>query len=162
MQNPHQMKIGKLLANNPDLLKQFNNWVIPSFKSEIGEYQRTAKDLQQHAKNYPFVRNLNPKVMIMMHQRGKKVLMSQITHEVENTDYYEISNIQQVLQKGKEYGRDIQRIIQGYKTNSSMPMPIVMKLDNDWFTLIGGNSRLMVAKAMGINPMVWLVALPHK
>ena len=48
------------------------------------------------------------------------------------------------------------------KYGTSMPAPIVMKGDEDWYYLIGGNTRLMAARALGIRPKILLVDVSNK
>jgi hypothetical protein len=135
------------------------NWAIPSYEDEKKEYTRAANELQQFAKEHPQVKNLlNSNFVKDIHDRGEMVSFDQI-QEVENTDYYNVNNIEDVEKLSKKYGREYQNIIDGLKTKQPMNMPIVLSIEDDWHTLIAGNTRMMVFKALGIVPNVWLVKI---
>lgn len=52
--------------------------------------------------------------------------------------------------------RDVDRIVQGYKTNAAMPYPIILKgLNGEW--IMAGNTRLDTAFIMGVVPKVLYV-----
>lgn len=52
--------------------------------------------------------------------------------------------------------RDVDRIVQGYKSNAAIPYPIVLKGSHgEW--IMAGNTRLDTAFIMGISPKVLYV-----
>lgn len=54
-----------------------------------------------------------------------------------------------------QVGRDWQSIKSGVERGQAYDAPIVMKY-RDTYHLVSGNTRLMVAKALGRKPQVWL------
>jgi len=55
--------------------------------------------------------------------------------------------------------RDVDRIEQGFRRGDPMPAPIVLvKPDGEW-TCVAGNTRLSVARAIGIQPTVLLIKM---
>lgn len=57
--------------------------------------------------------------------------------------------------------RDVNRIIQGFKQNAAMPLPIILQgSKNMW--IMAGNTRQSVARVMGITPRALLVDVSDK
>ena len=55
-----------------------------------------------------------------------------------------------------QYPRDVDRIVDGYKTNAKMPYPIVIKKGNR-YRVMGGNTRMDVAFILGFYPKALIV-----
>jgi hypothetical protein len=58
----------------------------------------------------------------------------------------------------KQHGRDFDRIIQGFQRGNKMPAPIVLTQNNQPY-LVAGNTRLMVARALKIQPKIFLITM---
>lgn len=60
------------------------------------------------------------------------------------------------LVSGYSMPRDVNRIVQGYKSNSAMPHPIILKgTQGEW--IMAGNTRLDTAFILGVVPKVLYV-----
>ena len=56
----------------------------------------------------------------------------------------------------KQYGRDVSRLTQVFQKGGDLPAPIVLIQNNNSY-LIGGNTRLMVVRALNVRPSVMMV-----
>lgn len=74
--------------------------------------------------------------------------------DLDNTDSWETTTHKKVHEMGKKYDRDINSIVDGFNKGTSMPTPIVLHRKGKNPYLVGGNSRLMAARSMGIKPHV--------
>lgn len=54
----------------------------------------------------------------------------------------------------QEYGRDFKRIEDGLKSGHTFPAPLVLFQENQGPYLIGGNSRLLGCRVLGLRPTV--------
>tara|TARA_A100001201_G_scaffold48974_1_gene48742 strand:+ start:218 stop:1060 length:843 start_codon:yes stop_codon:yes gene_type:complete len=76
---------------------------------------------------------------------------------LENSDAGDILNLppedrmERAIELSKQYGKDYKRVIDGLKKNQKIPAPIVVKDSTGRLYLIGGNTRLMIGIAMGLN-----------
>ena len=59
--------------------------------------------------------------------------------------------MEKAIELSKKYGRNYKRIIQGLKSQQKIPAPIVVRDSTDRLYLLGGNTRLMLGVAMGLN-----------
>ena len=92
------------------------------------------------------------------YQHGSLVeLTDDIWKKMDNTDSWEIEGLEQAKIHAKEYGRDIERIIEGFKSGEDLPAPIVLIKPDGVPYLVAGNTRLMVARALGVTPKVVMV-----
>jgi hypothetical protein len=73
---------------------------------------------------------------------------------LQNTDSNQLRGKRHAKQLAATYGRNLQRIFKGFRKGKTMPAPIVLHRKGQDPYLIGGNTRLMAAKAAGIQPHV--------
>jgi hypothetical protein len=71
---------------------------------------------------------------------------------LENTDSYDINSEEEAIKLAQYYGKDYQSILSAEKT----PPALILQYSPNKYYLIGGNTRLMFARAKGINPQVIL------
>jgi hypothetical protein len=74
---------------------------------------------------------------------------------LENTDSYDINSEEEAIELARHYGKDIQSILAAEKT----PPALILQYSPNKYYLVGGNTRLMVARAKGINPQVILATV---
>lgn len=117
-------------------------WIKPSIKEEMGEIERTAE-----AFDLP-VRKLASDIG----KTGLAILTDAIWSRLENTDSWSTTTMTHVNRLAKKYGRDVSRIVTGFEEGKAMPAPIILIVDKEPPYLVGGNTRLMVARAMKIRP----------
>lgn len=123
------------------------SWVKPNIDDERGEIIRTAGEF-----------GIDPGALLAAFGKGTlKELPDHVWERLENTDSWEIQNMDDARLLAAEYDRDIESIIAGIEAGSAMPAPIILQYDGNSYYLVGGNTRLMVAKALGIKPSVWVI-----
>jgi len=114
----------------------------PIIKAEDEEIERTAKDL-----GLPYDVVYNSLV------NGNEVTLNDdMWSRLENTDSYDINSEEEAIKLAQYYGKDYKSIMSAEKT----PPALILQYSPNKFYLIGGNTRLMFARAKGINPQVIL------
>lgn len=73
---------------------------------------------------------------------------------LQNTDSNQLRGKKHAKKQAKLYKRNIHKIFKGFRKQKEMPAPIVLHHGDEAPYLIGGNTRLMAAKASGIKPHV--------
>ena len=112
----------------------------PIIKAENEEIERTADDL-----GLPYDVVYNSLV------NGDEVtLTDEMWSRLENTDSYDIDSEEEAIKLAQYYGKDYKSILSAEKT----PPALILQYSPNKYYLIGGNTRLMFARAKGINPQV--------
>jgi hypothetical protein len=115
---------------------------IPILQAENEEIERTADDL-----GLPYDTVYNSLA------NGKEVtLTDEMWSRLENTDSYDIDSEEEAVKLAQYYGKDYKSILSAEKT----PPALILQYSPNKYYLIGGNTRLMFARAKGINPQVIL------
>ncbi len=117
----------------------------PDIFAESGELKRVAVEF-----------GIDSSILQYQAQQGKLVELSNDVWELlENTDSNDIEtgNFEKVAEFAGYVHRDWESLHERLKNNQSVEAPIIMKF-GDRYHLVAGNTRLMVAKAMGIKPSV--------
>jgi hypothetical protein len=118
---------------------------IPILQAENEEIERTADEL-----------GLPYDVVYNSFASGKEVtLTDEMWSRLENTDSYDINSEEEAIELARHYGKDIQSILAAEKT----PPALILQYSPNKYYLVGGNTRLMVARAKGINPQVILATI---
>jgi len=122
------------------------SWYKPSFEEESDEIERVARDL-----------SLESRDVLSALEGGSLISLSEDTWaHLDNTDSFATKDLSEVLRLAEEYDRpSVQSIIEKFKHGGSLPAAIVLGLPDGSDTLVGGNTRLMVARAFGQLPKVW-------
>lgn len=122
------------------------SWFKPDLSEEHEEIERTSEelgiDLQEIKDGYK--------------NGSLKELNNDMWQKMENTDSWDIKDLEDARRYAEEYGKDIENIIDGFKGGKRLPAPIVLIKDDGPY-LIAGNTRLMVAKALKVVPKVVIV-----
>jgi hypothetical protein len=117
----------------------------PIIKAESEEIERTAEDL-----------GLPYDVVYDSFVNGKEVTLNDdMWSRLENTDSYDVNSEEEAVELAQYYGKDIQSILSAEKT----PPALILQYSPNKFYLVGGNTRLMVARAKGVNPQVILATI---
>lgn len=74
--------------------------------------------------------------------------------QLQNTDSWETTKMEHVRKLASDYERDVDRIHKGMTQGQSLPSPMVVHRPKKPPYLVGGNTRLMVARALGVRPHV--------
>lgn len=124
------------------------NWKKPDLQEEIEEIERTAVDL-----------DIDASKLFEDAKKGKIIdLSDDIWSKLHNTDSWDIKSIEDARVLADEYDKDIESLIRGFESGkASIPAPIVLKRQEGGYYLIAGNTRLMVARAFGMIPRIYLV-----
>ena len=121
-------------------------WALPRYEDEAGEFARypglTDSDLE--AIRAQFV------------PANVENLTDDVWSELGNTDSYDVHNMEEVRILATKYGKDYGSIIDGIENGEAVPAPIVMVRDGA-YELVAGNTRLMVSRALGIQPKVLVI-----
>ena len=113
---------------------------IPILRAENEEIERTADDL-----------GLPYDVVYNSLSSGKEVILTdEMWSRLENTDSYDINSEEEAIELAQHYGKDYQSIMSAEK----LPPALILQYSPNKYYLIGGNTRLMFARAKGINPQV--------
>jgi hypothetical protein len=133
--------IYKIIVEN----KGYSNWIKPSLNDEYEEMERTSEHL-----------GIPLEDLVDAFNKGKLVtLTDDIWDNLDNyTEVNSMDDIESILTG--ENQRDYKRIVMGFENNESIPAPIVMK-QGDYYYLVGGNTRLMLSKVLGIRPKIYVL-----
>lgn len=129
-------------------------WVKSSFADEKGEFERVAKDFS----NAKDVKKNTDYLKKAYKESNPVFLQDSVWKKMENTGSYDITTIEKLqsqLKKDK-VTRDITRILK-QMIGEEVQCPIALQLADGSLTLIAGNTRLMVARMLEINPKICIV-----
>jgi hypothetical protein len=92
------------------------------------------------------------------------ILSDDIWSKLENTDSYNITSIEDAVKLANQYGKKWKSTLSAIKNSEVLDPPMILNYDKDRYYLVGGNTRLMFYKALGIEPKVLLatIDLPNK
>ena len=132
------------------------NFVFPDIKKEEGEIERVAETVFGGADPTRFFEEFE--------KRARKTQLSSLTQtewaELENTGWHFITlgDWDKVAELSAECepNRDWQDLRNKMQSRKELDAPIVVRKGN-LLHKVGGNTRLMVAKALGVNPKVLVV-----
>jgi len=143
---------GRTFSKKGAAPKRQPKWRKPDLGDEMGEIERTAEEL-----------GVDPRKLKHAAKKGGVSKLSDKDWEgMENTDSWETDTPEKARDLAKEYERDISRVEAGLDKGGNMPAPVVLFRKDKPPYLIGGNTRLMAARAKGIRPKIWKVQLEHR
>lgn len=87
------------------------------------------------------------------------ILSDDIWSKLENSDSYEVTSLDDAVKLAKQYGKDWKSVLTAIKNGTIMDPPMVLNYDKTRYYLVGGNTRLMFYKALGIEPKVLLATI---
>lgn len=120
--------------------------------SEMGEINRTAQEFNMPADDIQYAFEVGHEV----------ILTDDIWSKLENTDSYEIKSLDQAVELANKYKKSWKPIVQAIKDEKQLPLPMVMSYGENNYYLVGGNTRLMIYKALGVQPVVLMATLNLK
>jgi len=113
-------------------------------KDEESEIERTAQEF-----NTPI-----PDMQYAFIAGDMVVLNDDIWSKLENSDSWEINSLEDAVKLAKKYGKDWKPTLAAIKAGKAINPPLILNYDKDNYYLVGGNTRLMFYKALGITPKV--------
>jgi len=91
---------------------------------------------------------------------GRMIILSDdIWSKLENTDSYDITSIEDAVKLANQYGKKWKSTLSAIKNSEVLDPPMVLNYDKTRYYLVGGNTRLMFYKALGITPKVLLATM---
>ena len=92
------------------------------------------------------------------------ILSDDIWSKLENTDSYEVTSLDDAIKAAKGYGKNWKPTLDAIKNGTIIDPPMILNYDKTKYYLVGGNTRLMFYKALGITPKVLLgvIDLPNE
>ena len=87
------------------------------------------------------------------------ILSDNIWSKLENTDSYDIKSLKDAIRLAKKYGKNWEPTYNSIKSGKTIDPPMVLNYDKTKYYLVGGNTRLMFYKALGITPKVLLATI---
>lgn len=128
------------------------SWERPDLHAEREEILRTAKS-----------EGLDLDDLWNALESGKLVpLTEQTWSRMENTDSYDVSTMEDAVELAERYKRDWRSIKNAYETRGTLPAPIVIMKPNGALYLVGGNTRLIVARAHNTMPEIFLAQIDNE
>ncbi|MCB9811476.1 hypothetical protein H6783_01025 [Candidatus Nomurabacteria bacterium] len=127
--------------------KPLETFKYPEIESEVGEFKRVAQTFHEDV-NY---------LISAAHLGELVVLDDKIWDTLENTDSNSFSagEWSAVENCAAEVNRDWRTLKAKIDSGATLDAPIIMKW-GEKYHLVAGNTRLMVARAMGLTPKVLL------
>ena len=93
-------------------------------------------------------------------ETGKETILSDnVWSKLENTDSYGVQNLEQAVELANKYKKDWKSIINAIQNEKQLPMPMVLNYGEDKYYLVAGNTRLMIYRALGLQPIVLMGTL---
>jgi hypothetical protein len=86
----------------------------------------------------------------------ENILTDDVWSKLENSDSYQIKNLEQAIKLATKYKKDWRSIVRAIQDEKQLPLPLVLNYAKDKYYLVGGNTRLMFYKALGVQPIVLL------
>ncbi len=120
----------------------YSQYTMKQYYDELEEIMRVAEEL-----------DIPLKVLRDAVEHGEIVRLE--NWDIENCDAKAINSMSDVEKHAKEYERDWNRILDGVKNCEEIPLPLVLYRPDFKPYLIGGNTRLMVYKAL------WTIGMPY-
>jgi hypothetical protein len=136
-------------------------WIRPDFHNERGELERVVRDFLTKD---PTPQNIAEVIEVL--NRAQVIQLSDVDWELlENTDsFHNISagQIEEARRKCERYNeeleeenkRDFEAILNGFRQGNKMECPLILQNSDGKLHLVSGNTRLMIARALGIRPEV--------
>jgi cytidyltransferase-like protein len=87
------------------------------------------------------------------------ILSDDIWSKLENTDSYQVTSLDDAVKLAKQYGKDWKSVLTAIKNGTIMDPPMILNYDKTKYYLVGGNTRLMFYKALGVIPKVLLATI---
>lgn len=125
----------------------------PNLESESSEIERVANEFDPTNKEgfiLKFLQRARSAPLVAMSE--------QFWQHLDNTDSFQFGpgDWDAVARHADHYERDWQSLRQKMESGKPIDAPIVVKIENQMH-LVSGNTRLMIARALGIRPKVLLV-----
>ena len=126
-------------------------WEKPTWPQEAGELERTGQEL-------------GISVEVLKEAYKKAVLQELNDLDWEGMENTESGDLTWTIEKVREFlqdKRDFNQIERGLKGGKKLPAPIVLYREGEPPYLIGGNSRLLGCRVLGLRPIVFALRVEN-
>ena len=131
------------------------NFRKTTYNTELGEFERVARDFSGES-DVAF--SENKKALGKFYSKsGLSELSEALWKKLENSDSYSIQNIDDIKKAVKgnlasSGNRDVENVVKEFMSGS-VRAPIILRYNlNNNYTLVAGNTRLMVARMLRVKP----------
>lgn len=127
-------------------------WIKPDYYQEMGEIKRTANTFAKN--NKELYTEILTNFAEQLPQAELEPLTDEIWSNLENTDSYhniQKNDFDKVAKLAEGYNRKWLQKLESMKSNSPLEAPTIFKMD-DKYHKVSGNTRLMLARALGLRP----------
>lgn len=124
-------------------------WAYPDIEGEREEFQRAADELGVSVED----------ILTAIPHAQAVPLSETMWQRMMNTDSWATDTVEKAVEYARRYDKDIRDILLGF--GGDMDCPIVLLLPGNVPMLVGGNTRLMTFRGLGIRPMVLMVDVRH-
>jgi len=126
-----------------------SQWAMPSWSEEREEFERVAAS-----------DGLDVRKLRAAFDRGRLIPLSDADwSRLENTDSGPGLTSVAARRLALEYERDLDSMMDAMRDGEQLPAPIVLQKHDGSLTLVAGNTRLMVARLLGVRPTVLFIQL---
>jgi DNA polymerase III epsilon subunit-like protein len=131
-------------------MKRNVQYVKPSLSIEKDELERTAEFFSYDVNR--LIEKFDDGELVKLDDKDWKKL--------ENTDSNKIDNIEDIKTLSVKYNKDFDNVYNQITVNKKIEAPIILYRKRKPYYLVGGNTRLMILKSLGLKPMVWVIEEP--
>lgn len=148
----------RLMLEEVDLMKYSTarDYTKAELEIEVGEYFENSTTRS----TIPGLFNSPDDARVKIKEAPFRHLSQSELDSLQNSDVSEIihgGGMQSARDLAEKYGKDIDSIIEAFEASEAVPPPIIIEDRNGSLYLLGGNTRLMTAIAMGLNPLVKVI-----
>jgi len=116
---------------------------------EMGEIERTAEKF-----------NIPIEDLRYAFEAGQETILNDDTwSKLENTDSYKIKNLEQAIKLADKYKKNWKKVVDAIKAEQQLPLPMILNYADGKYYLVGGNTRLMIYKALKLQPVVLMAKM---
>jgi len=90
---------------------------------------------------------------------GMVILSDDIWSKLENSDSYDVTSLDDAIKLAKQYGKNWKPTLTAIRDGVVMDPPMILNYDKTRYYLVGGNTRLMFYKALGVTPKVLMATI---
>ena len=137
------------------------NWIRPNLENERGELERV---ISEFLAEEPTDNNIR-KIKDLLESSPIMELFDKEWESLENTEsFHDVkpNHIEDAEKITEEYNQDLspenkrnfKKILDGFIQGKEIEAPIILKNKEGKLHLVSGNTRLMIARALGVRPKV--------
>ena len=131
-------------------------WIKDNYENERGEFERAAIEVSGPTNK---IKQENIKYLRDAYAKSKIVSLSDHDwQKMENTDSWKTETFTAILTafSNNNEKRDLGRILSQFEMGK-LKCPIAYKRADNALVLIGGNTRLMVCRVLGVKPRIVII-----